>query len=132
MNKWKAFALIMIALLAISIGLRITYLGVHTFPIDEEQRYFAINAARNGLREEIGNNNYSVTVQDRGRITSTINGNKRIVYVILKRENITLTALIDMETGNIVEKNKMESSGWMIDYKDQNSKRWGHQRFLDR
>lgn len=132
MNKWKAFALIMIALLAISIGLRITYLGVHTFPIDEEQRSFAINAARNGLREEIGNNNYSVTVQDRGRITSTINGNKRVVYVVLKRENITLTALIDMETGNIVEKSKMESSGWMIDYKDQNSKRWGHQRFFDR
>lgn len=132
MNRWKAFALIMIALLAIAIGLRFTYLGVHTFPIDEEQRSFAINAAHNGLWAEIGNNNYSVTVQDRGRIISTLSGDKKVVRVVLTRENITLTALIDMETGNIVEKSKMESSGWMIDYKDQKSKRWGHQSLFDR
>ncbi|NJD54438.1 MAG: hypothetical protein FIB07_16440 [Candidatus Methanoperedens sp.] len=132
MNLWKAFALIMIALLVIATGLRFTYFGAHTFQINEEQRSFAINAARNGLKEEIGNNNYSVIDQERGLIISTLNGEKRVIYVVLKRENITLTALIDMETGNIVEKNKMESSGWMIDYKDQNSRRWGHQRFLDR
>ena len=61
MNRWKAFALIMIALLAIAIGLRFTYLEAHTFPIDEEQRSFAINAAQNGLRDEIGNNNYNIS-----------------------------------------------------------------------
>jgi hypothetical protein len=132
MNRWKVFALIMIALLAIAIGVRFTYLEAHTFPIDEEQRSFAINAARDGLRDEIGNNNYNVSVQDRGGIISTINGDKRVVHVVLTRENITLTALIDMETGKIVEKSKMESSGWMIDYKEQNSKRWGHQDFLGR
>ncbi|KPQ44520.1 MAG: hypothetical protein MPEBLZ_00887 [Candidatus Methanoperedens nitroreducens] len=122
----------MIALLAIAIGLRFTYLGAHTFPINEEQRSFAVNAAHNGLRAEIGNNNYSVTVQDRGRIISTLNGDKKVVRVVLIRENMTLTALVDMDTGNLVEKSKMESSGWMIDYKDQRSKRWGHQRLFDR
>jgi hypothetical protein len=132
MNRWKVFALIMIALLAIAIGVRFTYLEAHTFPIDEEQRSFAINAAWDGLRDEIGNNNYNVSVQDRGGIISTLNGDKRVVHVVLTRENITLTALIDMETGKIVEKSKMESSGWMIDYKEQNSKRWDHQGFLDR
>lgn len=132
MNRWKVFALIMIALLAIAIGVRFTYLEAHTFPIDEEQRSFAINAAWDGLRDEIGNNNYNVSVQDRGGIISTLNGDKRVVHVVLTRENITLTALIDMETGKIVEKSKMESSGWMIDYKEQNSKRWGHQDFLGR
>ena len=132
MNRWKVFALVMIALLAIAIGVRFTYLEAHTFPIDKEQRSFAINATWDGLRDEIGNNNYNVSVQDRGGIISTLNGDKRVVHVVLTRENITLTALIDMETGKIVEKSKMESSGWMIDYKEQNSNRWGHQRFLGR
>ena len=132
MNRWKALALIMIALLAIAIGVRFTYLEAHTFPIDEEKRTFAINAAQNGLRDDIGNNNFNVSVPDRGRIISTLNGDKKVVPVVLTLENITFTALIDMETGNIVEKSKMESRGWMIDYKDQNSKRWGHQRFFDR
>ena len=87
---------------------------------------------RMGLRDEMGSNNYNVSVQERGRIISTANGDKKVVHVVLTRENMTLTALVDMETGNVVEKSKMESSGWMIDYKDQNSKRWGHQRFFDR
>ncbi len=132
MNRWKAFALIMIALLAIAIGVRFTYLEAHTFPVDEKKRTFAINAAQNGLSDEIGNNKYNVSIPDRGRIISTLNGDKRVVPVVLTLENITFTALIDMETGDIVEKSKMETRGWMIDYKDQNSKRWGHQRFFDR
>ena len=132
MNRWKAIALIMIALLVIAIGLRFTYLGINTFPVDEDKRTFAINAARDGLRDETGNNNYSVSVPDRGRIISTLNGDKRVIPVVLTLENITLIALVDMETGNIVEKSKMETRGWMIDYKYQNSKRWGHQRFFDR
>ena len=78
MNRWKAFALIMIALLAIAIGLRFTYLEAHTFPIDEEQRSFAINAAQNGLSDEIGNNNYNVSIQDRGGIISTLKGIKEL------------------------------------------------------
>ena len=132
MNRWKAFALVMIGLLAVSVGLRFTYLEEHSFPIDEEQKLFAINAAKNGLRDEKEINNYNITIQEKGRIIPTANGDKKVVRVILTHENITLTALIDMETGNIVEKSKMESSGWMVEYKNSNSKRWGHQRLFNR
>jgi len=124
--------LVMIGLLAVSVGLRFTYLEEHSFPIDEEQKLFAINAAKNGLRDEKEINNYNITIQEKGRIIPTANGDKKVVRVILTHENITLTALIDTETGNIVEKSKMESSGWMVEYKNSNSKRWGHQRLFNR
>lgn len=132
MNRWKAFALIMIGLLAVAVGIRFNSIEAHTFTIDENQKIFAINAAKDGLRDEMGNNNYNVSVLKHGSIISTANGDKKVVGVILTRENLTLTALVDMDTGNIVEKSKMESSGWMIDYKNQKSQRWGHQRLFDR
>lgn len=130
MNRWKAFALIMIALLAISIGIRFYYIEVHTFPIDENQKLFAINAAKNGFKEEIGSAEYNVTVQNRGSIINTEMGEKKVVRIIIEQENMTLSALVDLETGNVVEKNKIESSGWMTEYKNQNPKRWIHQRLF--
>lgn len=132
MNRWKAFALIMIALLAIAVGIRVYYMESHTFIIDDKQKTFAINAAQDGLKDEMGGSNYNVSVGKYGSIISTAGGDKKAVRVVFTRENMTLTALIDMETGSIVEKSKMESSGWMIDYKDQRSKRWGHQRLFNR
>ena len=132
MNRWKTLALIMICLLAVAVGLRFTYIEAHTFQLDENQKIFATNAAKNALRDEIGVINFNVTVQERGRIISTGNGNKKVVQVVLTHENITLTALIDMDTGNIVEKSKMESSGWITEYRDEDSKRWGHQRLFNR
>lgn len=132
MNRWKAFALIMIGLLAVAVGLRFTYMEAHSFQLDENQKLFAINAAQNGFKDEMGGNDFNVTVQERGGIISPGNGNKKVVRVVLTHENMTLAALVDMETGTIVEKSKIESLGWMIDYKDQNSKRWGHQRLFNR
>ena len=132
MNRWKTFALIMMGLLVVAVGLRLTYFEAHSFPVNEEEKLFAINAVQNGLGDENGISNYNITVQERGRIISTIEGDKKVLPVVLTRENLTLTALVDMETGNIVEKSRMESSGWMIDYKNQKSRRWGHQRLFDR
>jgi hypothetical protein len=132
MNKLKVFALVMIGLLIIATGLRFTYLEVHEFPLNETQKIFAINTAKDGLRDEIGGNNYNTTVQDRGRTMSTANGDKKVVRVVLTRENITITALVDMDTGSVVEKTRVESSGWMTEYQDQNPKRWGHQRLFNR
>ena len=132
MNRWKTLALIMIGLLAVAVGLRFTYIEAHTFQLDQNQKIFAINAAKNGLRDEIGVFNFNVTIQEHGRIISTGNGTKKVVQVVFTHENITLTALVDMGTGNIVEKGKMESSGWITEYRDQDSKRWGHQRLFDR
>ena len=135
MNRWKTFALIMIGLLVVAVGFRFTYIEEHSFPVNEEEKLFAINAAQNGLRDENGINNYNVTVQDHGRIISTLNGDKKVVHVVLTRENITLTALVDMETGNVVEKSKIESSGWLAEYiqnKNNNLKGWGHQRLFNR
>src|SRR5574341_2210221 len=111
MNVWKAFALVMIGLLAVAVGLRFTYMETHAFQLDDEQKTFAINAARNGLRDEMSGSNYNVTVQEHGRIIPTADGDKKVVRVVLTRGNITLTALVDMDTGNAVEKSRMESSG---------------------
>jgi hypothetical protein len=135
MNRWKIFALIMISLLAIAVGFRFIYFEGHSFPVNEEEKLFAINAAQNGLKDEIGINNYNVTVQERGRIISTENGDKKVLHVVLTRENITLTALVDMETGNVVERSRIESSGWMAEFiknKNNNPKGWGHQRLFNR
>ncbi|HEX7628403.1 MAG TPA: hypothetical protein VF354_05745 [Candidatus Methanoperedens sp.] len=132
MNRWKAFALIMIALLAIAVGIRFFYLGAHIFTIDDKQKIYAINAAQEGLKDEMGGNNYNITVEKHGSMISTANGDKKVVRVFFTQENTTLTALVDMDTGNIVEKSKMETSGWMIDYKNQKSRRWGHQESIDR
>jgi hypothetical protein len=125
----------MIGLLAVAVGFRFTYFEGHSFPVNEEEKLFAINAVKNGLRDENGISNYNVTIQDHGRIISTLNGDKKVVHVVLTRENITLTALVDMETGNVVEKSKIESSGWMAEYiknKNNNSKGWGTQRLFNR
>ncbi len=134
MNLWKAFALVMIGLLVISVGLRFTYIEAHAFPLNETQKLFAKNAAQSGFRDEIMGNNYNVTVQDHGRIISTSNGDKKVVRVILTQGNITLTALVDMDSGNVVEKSMMERSGWMTEYilnKNQNTKSRGYQRLFD-
>ncbi len=125
----------MIGLLAVAVGFRFIYFEGHTFPVNEEERLFAINAVRNGLGDEKGINDYNITVQERGRIISTANGDKRVLRVVLTGDNITLTALVDMETGNVVEKSRIESSGWMSEYlkdKNNNLKGWGYQRLFNR
>jgi len=132
MNIWKKFALVMLALLIIVAGIRFIYVESHTFKIDENQKLFAINAARNGLGDEIRGNNYNITVHDRGLIVSTASGDKKVVQVILTGGNVTLTALVDMDTGNIVEKNRMESLGWMTEYQGQDVKRNDHLRLFNR
>ena len=122
----------MLALLIIVAGIRFIYVGSHTFKIDENQKLFAINAARNGLGDEIRGNNYNITVHDRGLILSTASGDKKVVQVILTGGNVTLTALVDMDTGNIVEKNRMESLGWMTEYQGQDVKRMDYLRLFNR
>ncbi len=132
MNLWKVLALAMICLLAVAVGLRFIYVEEHGFQLNEQQKTFAINAARDGLKDEIGGNNYNVTVQERGRIIPTANGDKKVVRVVLSRGNVILTALVDMDTGSVVEKSRVEHSGWMTEYRDQKSKFWSHQRLFDR
>ncbi len=132
MNLWKALALVMICLLAVAVGLRLIYAEEHGFLLNEQQKAFAINAARDGLKDEIQGNNYNVTVQERGRIIPTANGDKKVVRVVLSQGNVTLTALVDMDTGSIVEKSRVEHSGWMTEYRDQKPRFWSHQHLFDR
>ena len=132
MNLWKALALAMICLLAIAVGLRFVYADEHGFPLNEQQKTFAINAAQNGLKDEIQDNNYNVAVQERGRIIPTANGDKKVVHVILTGGNVTLTALVDMDTGSVVEKSRVEHIGWMTEYRNQKPNFWSHQRLFDR
>ncbi|MDD5472823.1 MAG: hypothetical protein PHU34_01610 [Candidatus Methanoperedens sp.] len=130
MNKWKALALVMIALLVISVGIRFVYMEAHAFQLNDEQKSFAMNAAQDALKDEMEGNNYNITVQDYGRIISTANGDKKVVRVVFTSGNISLTALVDMDTGNVVEKNKMEYSGWMTENQYQNTQRWAHKRLF--
>jgi hypothetical protein len=130
MNNWKKFALVMLALLVIVAGIRFIYVETHIFKLEEDQKLFAINAASNGLRDEIQGNNYNITVEDRGWIVSTASGDKKVAHVILTGGNVTLTALVDMETGNLVEKSSMETLGWMTEHRDQDVKR--HLRLFNR
>ncbi len=125
MNLWKAFALVMIGILAITVGIRFTYLEVHTFPIDEKQKNSAIDAAKNAFREEMGNSNYTILMQNHGTIISTGNGDKKVARVTLMQGNITMTALVDIDTGVVVEKARIESRGWMTEYMNQNPKQLG-------
>ena len=128
MNRWKILALIMIGLLIISAGIRFAYVETHEFKLNEEEKTLAINAARNGLKDEIGDKNYNVTSADRGWIISTSTGDKKVVPVVFTGGNMTLTALVDMETGNIVEKRRVEYAGWMTEY--QKPDRWAHKRLV--
>ncbi len=130
MNKWKALALVMIVLLVISVGFRFAYMEAHTFQLNEEQKSFAINSSLDALKNEVEGNNYNITVQEHGRIISTANGDKKVVRVVFTNGNITLTALVDMDSGNVVEQNKMEYSGWMAEYQYQNPQRWAHKRLF--
>lgn len=130
MNKWKALALVMIALLIIAAGTRFAYIEAHAFPLNEKQKTFAINSALEAMKDEMEGNNYNITIQEQGRIISTANGDKKVVRVVFTRENMTLTALVDMDTGNVVETNKMEYIGWMTEYQYQNTQRWAHKRLF--
>ncbi len=132
MNLWKALALIMIGVLAVAVGIRFTFVEAHAAPLNDSQKSFAINAAREGLKDEIGNNDYNVTVQEHTSIISTANGDKRVIRVIFTTGNTTLTALVDMDTGNVVEKTRIETTGWMAAYQNQKPKLWVHQRLFNR
>ncbi len=125
-------ALVMICLLAVAVGLRFADIEEHGFTLNEKQKTFAINAAQNGLKDEMGSNNYNVTIQEHGRVISTANGDKKVVRVVLTQGNVILTALVDMDTGNVVEKSRVESSGWMIEYRNQKPRFWSHQGLFDR
>jgi hypothetical protein len=127
MNLWKVLAVVMISLLVIAIGLRFIYTEAHAFQLNEEQKSFAENTARDWLKDDIRIDNYNVTIPDRGRIISTQNGDKKVVPVVYSNENITLSVLIDMETGAIVQESKVEYSGWMTEYQ---GARWGHKRLF--
>ncbi len=116
MNPWKTLAVVMIFLLIIAVGIRFINMEGHIFPLNEEQKTFAISSAQDALKNEMGGNNYNITVQDHGRIISTANGDKKVVRVVFTSSNIIITALVDMDTGNVVEINKMEYSGWMTEY----------------
>ncbi len=122
----------MIGVLAVAVGIRFTLVEAHAAPLNNSQKSFAINAAREELKDEIGNNDYNITVQEHASIISTANADKKVVRVIFTKGNTTLTALIDMDTGNVVEKTRIETSGWMTSYQNQKPKLWAHQRLFNR
>ncbi len=132
MNIWKVLALVMICLLVVAVGLRFIFIEAHTFQLGDKQKSFAVSAARQGLEDEIGNIGFNVTIPDHGSIISTADGYKKVVRIAFTRGNTTLTALVDMDTGNVVEKTRIETSGWMTMYQNQNPRRWGIMHLFNR
>ncbi len=112
-DSLESVALVMICVLAVAVGLRFIFIEAHTFQLDDKQKTFAINAARQGLESEIGNNSFNVTVPDHGSIISTADGYKRVVRVAFTQGNTTLTVPIDKDTGSVVE--KTDRDRWMDD-----------------
>ncbi len=129
MNLWKKFALVMIVLLVIVAGIRFAYVETHTFKLDEEHKAFAAKAALKVLSSEIEGKDHNIIASDRGWIISTSSGERKVVPVVLTYENTTFSALVDMETGDVVRKSKVEYSGWMTGY--QYPPRWSHKRFFE-
>jgi uncharacterized protein YpmS len=129
MNTWKKFALVMLSLLIIVAGIRFAYVETHTFKLNEGQKAFATKATLDGLSSEIVGKDHNVNASDRGWIISTSSGDRKVVPVVLTYENTTFSALVDMETGDVVRKSKVEYSGWMTEYKY--PERWSHKRFFE-
>ena len=131
MNIWKILALVMIGLLVVAIGFRLNFIEGHTFPLNETEKAFAINAAETSLKDEI-EGNYTVNIQDHGRIMPAPDGDKRIVRVVFSQGNITFTALVDLENVNVVEKSRVERTGWRTENESRYAKRGGFQRLFGR
>lgn len=117
MDKWKVFALVMISLLIIAAGIRVVYVETHQFTLNEEQNALVIKAAENGLKDEIGGKDYNITVANSGGVISTSYGEKKVAFVVYTYGNTTISALVDIETGEIVKKSRVEYAGWMTEYK---------------
>jgi hypothetical protein len=132
MNLWKVLALVMMGLLVVAIGFRLNYMEEHGFQLNETEKAFAIKSAQTALNDEIDGKNYNITVQDHGRIISTVNGNKRIVRVVFSQGNITLSALVDLENGNVVEKSRVERARWRTGNESQDANRAGFQHLFGR
>ena len=131
MNKWKAFALVMIGLLILVAGVSFYHFETLLFQLNEDEKAFAIDSAKIGLKEELEGYDYNITVAEHGRKISASTGDKKAVIVIFNRGNVTFTALVDMDTGEVVRKSNVEYSGWMAEYKNtkyQNRRHWLYKR----
>lgn len=127
MNKWKAFALVMIGLLILVAGVSFYHFETLIFQLNEDEKAFAIDSAKNGLKSEIEGYDYNVTTAEHGRKISASTGEKKVVLVIFNRGNVTFTALVDMESGDVLRKSSVEYTGWMAEYqntKNQNRRHW--------
>lgn len=132
MNLWKVLALAMIGLLVIAIGFRLNYMDGHGLPLNETEKIFALKSAQTALKDEIEGKNYTVNIQDHVRIIPALDGDKRIVRVVFLQGNITLTALVDLENGSVVEKSRVERAGWRTENVSRYPKRGGFQSLFDR
>lgn len=131
MNKWKAFALVMIGLLILVAGVSFYHFETLLFQLNEDEKAFAIDSAKTGLKEELEGYDYNITTAEHGRKISASTEDKKTVLVIFNRGNVTFTALVDMDTGEVVRKSNVEYTGWMAEYKNtkyRDSRHWLYKR----
>ncbi|MBI4362176.1 MAG: hypothetical protein HY558_03290 [Euryarchaeota archaeon] len=117
-NIWKIAALVSLLLIAAVFASRAMLLRDHRVATTEDQSRAALAAATAALQPQLpGLGPYNATV---GRYVFTMDtpfGPKTAVPVFFTAGNTTLTALVDLSTGEVVQTVEVHSTGWMSDFK---------------
>ncbi|MEM2924522.1 MAG: hypothetical protein QXQ02_00470 [Halobacteria archaeon] len=129
MGKWRILATLLIAFLILFIAARVLYIESHRISLTQEQREHAENAARLAFKGKLTPEFKSFTLNS-GWYIDTANGTKKIIYVSFASDNSSLSALVDLDTYEIVRISEVYYKGWMEEYNRGRPEYWAHQKFF--
>ncbi len=133
-NGWKiaAVVLLFVAVAAAVVAARASFAWGHrSFPpasLTGQQQESIAAAARASLGPKLAAlGNLTAEAGKFGIVMNTSGGSRTAAPVFFKGENTTLTALVDVATGEVVETTETHTLGWMAELKDQKREvfRWG-------
>ncbi len=131
---WKvaALAVLFLAVAAAVVASRASFAWGHRpfppTPLTEQQQESIVAAARASLGPKLAAlGNLTTEAGKYGIIMNTSGGTKTAAPVFFKGENVTLVALVDVVTGEVVETTETHSMRWMAELRDQKREifRWG-------
>ncbi len=129
MNKWKAFAILVIIFFALPLAGRVLFIDTHRFELTKEQQERTESAARNAFKESL-TSDFKSFIPNSGMNMNTGNGTKKVAFVSFASNNSSFVALVDLDTYEVVSVSKTHYMGWM----EQRSRPefWAHERFFPR
>lgn len=131
---WRVAALVVLflAVAAVVVASRASFAWGHRpfppTPLTEQQQESIIAAARASLGPKLAAlGNLTTEAGKYGIVMNTSGGPKTAAPVFFKGENVTLVALVDVATGEVVETTETHSMGWMAELQGQKREtfRWG-------